>query len=318
VGGSTDCGGPAWPEYFPTWGSLNYAGQKFVNIQNLDDTGDWSCFSRYYVTFPLDALPPDRSILSATLTLVQFGNAGEGYSPGPQPSLIQVHTVDRDWDEATLTWNNSPLAVENVAASWADVFPEEPGEPRQWDVSRAVAEAYASGVPLRLALYESDKAYHSGKYFWSSDVDEANAEMRPTLTITWGRPAASLSKSASSVRADQGDAVAYTLDLIGSGGELAIVDTLPSGVSAPSQFKVSGTSVAPSYDASQHRLTWTDTPALGQRVVLSYTIEILTGQRQPLVNVAELREAGGETSRATATILANPRPVYLPLVLMDG
>jgi hypothetical protein len=318
VGGSTNCGQPAWPEYFPTWGSLNYAGQTVVNIQNLGDVGDWTCFSRYYVTFPLEALPPGKAILSATLTLVQFGNAGEGEDPGPQPSLIQVHTVAEDWDEATLTWNNSPLAVENVAAAWADVFPELPGEPREWDVSRVVAEAYASGEPLRLALYESDKEYHSGKYFWSSDVDEWSAEMRPTLTITWGRPAAGLTKSVNPTSGYQGDLLVYSLGLQGSGNPLALTDVLPSGVSDPAHLDWSGTDVAPVYDAGQHRLTWSDAPALGQQVYLTYTVELVTDQRQALVNVAELQESGGGSSRATATVIANPRLLHLPLVLRDN
>lgn len=186
VGGSSTCGSAAWPDYFPTWGELNYAGKTFLNIQNLHDVGDWPCFSRYYVTFPLDALPPGQVILSATLTLYQWGNAGQGYDPGPQPSLIQVLTVGEDWQEAALNWNNAPLAQENVAAAWAGVFPAWPGEPREWDVSGAVAQAYVRGLPLRLALYEGDWDYHSGKYFWSSDAGNEHAVRRPTLDITWG------------------------------------------------------------------------------------------------------------------------------------
>lgn len=311
VGGSSVCGGPAGPEFFPAWGDLNYSGKSFVNIQNLGDAGDWPCFSRYYVTFPLEALPPGKVILKATLTLVQFGNAGEGYEPGPQPSFIQVHTVAEDWDEATLTWNNAPLAVENVAASWTDVFPEQPGEPRYWDMSRAVAESYVSGVPLRLALYESDQAYHSGKYFWSSDVDKWSAELRPTLTITWGRPVAALAKSASSAFGYQGDSIVYKLDLIGSGNALTITDTLPQGLSAPSQVELSGTGVTPVYDAGLH----TDTPSLSQQVYVTYTVDIITDQREALVNVAQMQEAGEGFSTATATVTANPYSGHLPLVL---
>ncbi|MDT8304975.1 MAG: hypothetical protein RRC07_03480, partial [Anaerolineae bacterium] len=54
-------------------------------------------------------------------------------------------------------------------------------------VSRAVAQAHASGQPLRLVLYSADGAYHSGKYFSSSDVPAWNAAARPTLTVSWGR-----------------------------------------------------------------------------------------------------------------------------------
>jgi len=315
VGGSSVCGGPAWPDYFPTWGDLNYAGKEFLNIQNLGDVGDWPCFSRYYVTFPLDALPSGKVIISATLTLYQWGNAGEGYDPGPQPSLIQVLTVGQDWDESTLTWNNAPLALENVAAAWADVFPDWPGEPRRWDVSRAVAEAYAAERPLRLALYESDWAYHSGKYFHSSDTGDWNENRRPTLTVTWGRAVAELAKTAVPSSGDQGNPITYTLSFLGTGNTLTLTDTLPVGVSWNGILGWDGTSVAPTYDSDHHHLTWSGTPSLGQEVIISYTVTITTGDRQALVNTAELSEAGGDTSTATATVIANPYQAYLPLVL---
>ena len=189
VGGSSDCGAPASPDFFPTWGSLNYAGKKWLNVQTVGDVADWPCFSRYYVTFPLTAVPAGAAITSATLVLHQFGNAGEGLDPGPQPSYIQVLTVGEDWSESTITWNNAPLALENVSAAWVDPLKEPPaaaGVPRQWDVSRAAAQAYAAGQPLRLALYEADYALHSGKYFRTSDIDEYWQESRPTLIVTWG------------------------------------------------------------------------------------------------------------------------------------
>jgi hypothetical protein len=187
VGGHGDCGGGLWPDIFNNWGQANYAGYDQINIQNQWDVADWPCFSRYYVTFPLDGLPAGKVILSATLTMHLFGNAG--YEPGDaRPSLIQALSVAEDWDETTLTWNNAPLAAQNVASAWVypvDFYAEWPGVPYQWNVSRAVAEAYATGEPLRLALYSADSEYHSGKYFWSSD---AGAQARPSLEVVWGNP----------------------------------------------------------------------------------------------------------------------------------
>jgi hypothetical protein len=312
VGGSTNCGGNAWPDYFPTWGSLNYDGQSVLNVQNLGDIGDWPCFSRIYLTFPLDALPANKVVLSATLTMYQFGNAGAGEDP--QSSLIQVLTVDEDWDEATINWNNSPLAVENVSAAWAGVFPALPGEPRHWDVSRAVAQAYAAGTPLRLALYESDWAYHSGKYFRSSEMDEYEAYMRPTLTIAWGDPVAEVSKIAQPSSGEQADPITYTLRFLGTGSTLFLTDTLPSGVSAPTLVSYNGPSGDPAYDAGHHRLTWSGVPALGQEVTIRYTASIRVGTPQELVNVAQLTEAGAGTSTDQAVVIANPQRVHLPLI----
>lgn len=187
VGGHTVCGSGL--DFWTEWGETNYAGQDQFNIQNQSDVADWPCFSKYYVTFPLDIIPPGKAVISATLTLHQFGNAGQGANPGPQPSFIQVLTVDQDWNEDTLTWNNAPLARENVAAAWMDPvvsFPGWPGVPWESDVSRAVVEAYAAGRPLRLVLYSADAAMHSGKYFVSSDTGDWNAEGRPTLRVLWG------------------------------------------------------------------------------------------------------------------------------------
>ena len=181
VGGGTNCAGGI-PPFWNTWGNLNYAGAFQINIQNQWNLGDWACFSKYYVTFPLEALPAGQGIVSATLRMYHFGNS---LPEEAQPSLIQVFTVDEEWNENTLVWNNAPLAVENVARTWVNPLPlGGTGQFITWDLSRAVAEAYASGQPLRLALYSADSARHSGKYFSASETFVP--DRRPTLEITYG------------------------------------------------------------------------------------------------------------------------------------
>lgn len=189
VGGSTICGAAFDPDFFNGWGDANYANDTQINIQNQWDVSDWPCFSKYYVKFPLTTLPANKSILSATLTMHQFGNASPSEA---NPSYIQAFTIHDDWRESTITWNNAPLAVENISGATVGVltsFPDWPGIPIQWDVTKAVQEAYAGGQPVNLALYSADGDYHSGKYFSSSDVGDWNAQARPTLNITWGNPA---------------------------------------------------------------------------------------------------------------------------------
>jgi hypothetical protein len=315
VGGSSVCGSEAAPDYFSTWGELNYAGKGLVNIQNQGDVADWPCFSKYYVSFPLGELPPDKIVVSATLTLRQWGHAGEGWPPGPQPSLIQLLTVGEDWDEEEITWNNAPLAIENVSATWSEPLanPGWPGEDREWDVSRSVAEAYAAGVPARLALWEADYAIHSGKYFCSSDnLDE---EFRPTLSITWGHPSPSVEKSAAPRSAQVGEPVSYALNVFGTGQSLTLTDTLPVGVGAPGQFALEGTGMMPTYDSVHHRLQWSDTVSVVNPVTLRYVVTITTDVPQVLSNSVELRELDGESITATTTIIANPHPFHLPMVL---
>ncbi|MGQ9840213.1 MAG: DNRLRE domain-containing protein [Anaerolineae bacterium] len=171
------------------WGNRNDGHAPDFNIQNQSDVADWPCFAKYYVTFPLDSIPPGSVIISATLTLHQFGNAG---GPGEaQPSWIQVLVAAGDWNEATITWNNAPLAYENVGGRWVNPLVDWsgwPGTPRTWNVSYAVARAYAQGEPLRLVLYSADSAYHSGKYFVSSDTEDWNEAGRPRLDVWWRQP----------------------------------------------------------------------------------------------------------------------------------
>jgi hypothetical protein len=186
VGGYADCGGAAASvNYFPTWGSLNYNGKGDFNVQNESDVSDWPCFSKYYITFPLSSVPAGKTILGAQLILHQFGN-----SETPDTSLDQVYSVDQAWSPATITWNNAPLARENVSQAPVGPLsstPPWPGVARQFDLSYAVAQAYAAGQSsLMLAIYSPDTNYDSGKYFVSSETGDWNAAGRPTLLITWG------------------------------------------------------------------------------------------------------------------------------------
>ena len=192
VGGYAVCGEGA--DFFREWGDKT---ERFYNpdaadynVQNQGDVADWPCFSKIYLRFPLGAAPKGKVIRQAKLYLHQFGQAG---APGQAfASNIQVFTVSPEWTDAALTWNNAPLAEENVSQARVDAlagFPGWPGVPREWDLTYAVAKAYRAGLSqLNLALYSADGAYHSGKYFVSSDVGDWNAVGRPTLEITWGDP----------------------------------------------------------------------------------------------------------------------------------
>ena len=102
-------------------------------------------------------------------------------------------TAAEPWTEAGITWNNAPLAVENVGQSWVDPLltqPPWPGAGRTWNVSWAVNQAYQNRQnSLRLVLYSADSAYHSGKYFTSAETGDWNAVGRPTLQVILGDPA---------------------------------------------------------------------------------------------------------------------------------
>ncbi len=317
VGGGTICGSGAAPDYFPQWGSLNSAHATYFNVQNEEDISDWPCFSKYFVTFPLNSVPPGNVIISATLTLYQFGNAGQGWNPGTQPSYLQVLTIDHDWDANTLTWNTAPVARENVAGTWVgplEQYPGYPGVPRTWDVGRAVAEAYAVGEPVRLAVYSGDGAYHSGRYFHSSDVEDYNAQGRPTLTVVWGEPLAMVQQAAWPLTVKTQQTMTYTLSMLGSGRALTLTDDLPGEVSVPSVIQVQGGG-AMSFDQTLRRLTWHGTPAPGQPITITLPVTVLVSNPTAIVNRAVLTDALLFTSAASTIVLANPHQTWLSLLI---
>ena len=186
VGGGSTCAEGV--DFFNNWGSLNHSHSTTLVAQNQGDVADWPCFSKFYVDFPLGTLPPGRLVVSAALTVYQFGGSDPSQAVR---SLVQISTVNEPWNEDTVTWNTAPMAMENVAQSWVDVIPAAglpwPGAARVWNLSGAVRQVYVSGeTVLRLAIYDADGAYHSGKYFTSSDTGEWNAVGRPTLQVTLG------------------------------------------------------------------------------------------------------------------------------------
>jgi outer membrane protein assembly factor BamB len=124
-----------------------------------------------------------------------------------------------------------------------------------------------------------------------------------------------LEKSASSTSGDEGSPVTYALSFFGGDSTLVLTDTLHEGVGAPFAFELEGTSVAPTYDGEQHRMTWSDTPPAGKKVIIRYTVLITTSIPETLVNTAELAKPDGESTMASATVIANPELQHLPLVL---
>ncbi|GIV63431.1 MAG: hypothetical protein KatS3mg045_0770 [Bellilinea sp.] len=201
IGGtiSNQCPGDAF-HIWNVWGNRNYANENSALIQNQADIADWPCFSKYYLTFPLDRLPPSKVIRSARLVLHHWGGSGTictnpDQNPDPdcaRSSIIQVLTVVNSWQEDTITWNNAPLAFENVAMLRVEPYDigntnNWPGLRREWDVSYALAKAYDQGaVWIGFAVYSADSAYHSGKYFSASETEEWNKIGRPTLIIEYG------------------------------------------------------------------------------------------------------------------------------------
>ncbi len=187
VGGALGCGHSGLNRWTQV-GVQSYPAATQINIQNESDISDWNCFSKFYITFPLSSLPTGQSVVNAKVTLYEYGNAGA--QGQPNPSYIQVATVNQNWNPATLSWNTAPLVQENITSMLVNTKTQpvvpQPGVPITWDISRAVAQAYATGQPLRLVFYSTDNQYNTGKYFWASSAANWNASGRPTLNVTLG------------------------------------------------------------------------------------------------------------------------------------
>jgi len=301
VGGGATCQG--------TFDS-NFGDHSDLYIQNQEDIADYPCFNKTYLRFDLSALPPGRSIISATLTLTQFGNSDPSQA---QPSLIWLHTLDDPWQESTITWNNAPLARENLSNTWVEVIgPPWPLTPYHWDATQAVAEAYAAGESsVDFALYAADYYYHSGKYFVASESTTVSA--RPRLTVVYGLPNASLSKQVSPAAVHRDEILTYTLSLVGSGQALTVTDVLPAGLGEPGTPTASSGTVG--YVPGARRIEWTGAPTVGQVVNIVFTAPVVISGPVAIRNTANLTAADGVTGTASATAVVDPMNVHLPLII---
>ena len=288
---------------------INHGDETSLFVGTETAPTHFPCFNKSYLRFSLDAIPAGKVIISATLTIHHWGNAGE--SGQAQPSWVHLFAISDHWEEMTIHWNNAPLAQENIAATWVypvTSFPGWPGNPYHWDATQAVAEAYAADQPVNLAIYGSDTAQHSSKYLTSSETGDWNAEGRPTLRVRWGDAVGTLDKTASPSFASTGDAITYTLALVGSGQPLTMTDELPAGVSPPLTH-------SPGLTYVPHRLTWSGDPGAGEQVALTYVVTVTAPSRTALRNWAILTQTGGLTDTDTALVLVDPLRVYLPILL---
>lgn len=313
VGGGGNCTGghEGDPEHD------NYGGDTNLYVENQSLIADFTCFSKSFLRFYLGGIPPDKIIIFATLSLHHWGNADWEQA---QPSLIWLLTVDGDWGEYTLTWNNAPLARENLTATWVGVlmpetFPGWPGVRYDWDATQAVAEAYAAGEPLNVALYTADTNFNSSKYLTSSDAHDWNAEGRPKLTVVWGEPIATVDKQVRPVVSNSGEVLTYTMVMLGSGRPLTLTDTLPEGLSDPGPIQASEGSV--DYNAAQRCVEWSGTPAAGQPVTVTFSTTVQISGPVALINTAILTDAITGTSTDTAVLIVDGFRTYLPLVMKE-
>jgi hypothetical protein len=290
---------------------INHGDSSDLFVGSEIQPTHFPCFNKSFLRFSLNSIPPGKEIISATLTLHLWGNAG---APGQaQPSWVSLFTITDPWSEMAINWNNAPLAQENISASWVNPvleFPGWPGVPYSWNATQAVAEAYAQDIPASLAIYSSDSDQHSSKYLTSSETGDWNVESRPTLKVMWGEPLAKVSKQVEPSWVTHGATVTYSLNWLGIGQPLTLTDDLPAGLSDPGTLVASSGTV--NYNPGTRQITWSGTPVTGQVVTITYTVTVQVSGPLLLANTATL-SSSGESGSSTATLCIDCKIVNMPI-----
>lgn len=277
----------------------NHGGDAELYVGNEIAETNFPCFNKSFLRFSLDDIPAGKKILSATLTLHHWGNADPTLA---RPSWIHLFKITDPWSEMGITWNNAPLAQENLSVTKVDPlrsFPGWPGIPNDWDASQAVADAYAAGEPLSIALYSSDSAEHSSKYLTASEAEDWDAEGRPTLTVVWG-DTSPLEIEPANKAIEPGGTAVYTVQIQDGNGFASTVN-LNATASAP------GVTVSLS----------SDTVSPPANVMLTVADNHGSGTLQPgqWYHITVTGTSDGVEHSTTANLLVGGSRVYLPLVL---
>lgn len=138
-------------------------------------------------------------------------------------------------------------------------------------------------------------------------------------TLSWYQTTPNLSTSAkrvSRVAVYQGDRVTYTLAIRNTGGPLTtpitVTDSFPDGMVSAGGLCASSWGDPPICTSSH--LTWSGVLSTTAEVVISYSVEVTTDQRRVLLNQMKVDAGPYGTYASTATVIANPLFVHLPLV----
>ena len=134
-----------------------------------------------------------------------------------------------------------------------------------------------------------------------------------------GTPAGS-QKSASSVSAVSGETLLYTITVRDFGAPLAatiyLTDEVPVGLAyVPGTLSATAGTAT---DVDAPTLHWSGLLSPTPVVTITYAAIVDTSEPLAITNSAEIASPGYEPLTVTATILANPHRLHLPLVLSDG
>jgi len=187
-----------------------------------------------------------------------------------------------------------------------------PGIPYTWDATQAVAEAYAAGRPLNVALYTSDTNFDSSKYYISSDAASDWMPVgKPTLRVIWGEPAPGAEKQVNRSTARTGDVLTYTLHLLGAGTTLYLHDPIPNGT----VYRPGSVTGGASYNQAANRIEWSGMLSASARLTITFGVTVTATGPQAIVNTATITDGVSPSLVVSATTIVNGFSVYLPVVM---
>ncbi|MBN1979780.1 MAG: DUF11 domain-containing protein [Anaerolineae bacterium] len=137
----------------------------------------------------------------------------------------------------------------------------------------------------------------------------------------WSGPGGS-EKAVSTITPTLGDTVAYTVTVQNLTAPLTatvyVTDTVPTGLEyVGGSLNVVGGAGA--YDDSNApELTWSGVLSPTSMVTMTYQVQVTTAGAAEIVNTATVDAPGYQTITVTATIIVNPRQLWLPFVLRSS
>ena len=97
---------------------------------------------------------------------------------------------------------------------------------------------------------------------------------------------------------------------------VTLTDTVPNGLIYVSGTLTSTTGVVS--EAAAPSLYWSGVLSPTPVVTVTYAATVDTGEAEVIINNAVIASSGFQPVTRTATILANPHRLYLPVVRRDG
>lgn len=123
-------------------------------------------------------------------------------------------------------------------------------------------------------------------------------------------------KTASKTMADQGETVNYTVVVRGITTTAQLVDHVPQGLTylLDTLTATAGTV----NQAGRPMLSWSGDLSSIQAVTVTYAVTVTASDTRTISNTVTVSASGYQPITSTATILANPRQIYLPLAMREN